>query len=618
MPLTRTQFDALRAKGLTVEQIIRFEKGETPKQSFLQETAEDIKQTGTALKNTLTDTMNRVGQATAAEKAGEQGMARTALQKTGAVAKGLSGAVGDVVTGAVKTVLPKSAEQGIKNTLQSSLQAITPIAKKIDEASGSPVGTWLEKYKALDPKTKRDVDALFGIGNLALDIATAGAGKKAVSAGAGKKAVSAGVDVAVKGAEKTSQVLKSGVTNTAAAIEKLKTPLKAAGQASVELSERVPRAIGRVKESANEAVARSARIKAATPEVANAIKSKLDDRFINTIAEADDSTRRAFKQVVDIAEETPKTVGLKKQPSIVSGELASKQYDLINKQKKSVGAELGEKVKQLSKTERVNMEEGFRELDDVLGSQGIYIRYTKKGPKLDFSGTKYTPAERTKIQELYKLSSEGGYSLSPSSIRAKDQLFSKLQREAAMEGVGRIIIETADGNKSLFNIFRDVFSKNLEAVSPEIKKLNKKYRDLALITEDIEDSILRTPNFNITKTADPAEFAKVNLRRIFGEAQSSPVFEAIADQMDSVARQLGYREASPKQVAEFTQELRKLYPESVPKTGFAGGVSSGVSGAIGSLVEATLKAGTPNITDQRKALRSLIESYLKKTSPKLK
>lgn len=220
MPLTRTQFDALRAKGLTVEQIIRFEKGETPKQSFLQETAEDIKQTGTALKNTLTDTMNRVGQATAAEKAGEQGMARTALQKTGAVAKGLSGAVGDVVTGAVKTVLPKSAEQGIKNTLQSSLQAITPIAKKIDEASGSPVGTWLEKYKALDPKTKRDVDALFGIGNLALDVATAGVGKKGAEV-AGK--------TILKGAEKTGQVLKSG-TNLAGNF------LESAGQQSVKMA----------------------------------------------------------------------------------------------------------------------------------------------------------------------------------------------------------------------------------------------------------------------------------------------------------------------------------------------------------------------------------------------
>lgn len=598
MSLTRTQFDALRAKGLTVEQIVRFENGETPKQSFLQETADDIKQTGTALKNTFTDTMNRVGQATAAEKAGEQGMARTALQKTGAVARGLSGAVGDVVTGAVKTALPKSAEQGVKSALQSSIQAIAPIAKKIDEASGSPVGTWLEKYKTLDPKTKRDVDALFGIGQLALDVASAGVGKKGAEV-AGK--------TILKGAEKTAQgtgqVLKS-------AGEKFTTPMTAIGQTGSEMFQRVPRAIGRVKESANEAALRSTRIKVAQPAVAKAIVSKLDERIINTVGEADNQTRKAFKKVVDIAEETPKTVGIKKQPSIVSGELASNQFDIINKQKQSVGKQLGDKVKELSKTEKVDMSNGFIQLDDTLASQGIQIKYTKKGPKLDFSGTKYTPAERTKIQELYTLSWEGGESLSPSAIHGKDQLFSKLQREANMEGVGKIMVDTPEGTKNLFSVFRDVFSKNLEDVSPEIRDLNKKYRDLSLVIEDIEDSILRTPNFNITKTADPAEFAKVNLRRIFGEAQSSPVFEAIADQMDALARQLGYKDASPKQVAEFAQELRKLYPESVPKAGFSGGISSGIRGALGSAIEATLKAGAPNLKDQRKALIELLDSYL--------
>lgn len=591
--LTREQFDSLRAKGLTVEQIVRFEGGETPKQSLLQQAVSDIKQTGSALKNTFTDTMNKLGQATAAEKSGEQGMARTALQKTGAVAGGLSSAVGDVVIGGAKTLLPKSAEEAVKSGLQKSVSAIAPIAKKIDESMGSPAGTWLEKYKTLDPKTKRDVDALFGIGNLALDIATAGAGKKAGQE-AGK--------VVLKSAEKTAQgqVLKSAKPN----------PTTAFTQTGSELFQRVPRAIGRVKEYANEAALRSTRIKAAEPAVANAIVSKLDERIINTVAEVDDQTRKAFKRVVDIAEETPKTVGVKKQPSVVSGELASNQFDIINKEKQRVGKQLGDKVKELSKTEKVDMSQGFIELDDTLANQGIQIKYTKKGPKLDFSGTKYTPAERTKIQELYTLSWEGGEQLTPSSIHGKDQLFSKLQREANMEGVGKIIVDTPDGSKSLFSVFRDVFSKNLENVSPEIRELNKRYRDLSLVTQDIEDSILKMPNFNITKSADQAEFAKVNLRRIFGEAQSSPAFEAIADQMDALSRQLGYADASPKQVAEFAQELRKLYPESVPKAGFTGGISSGIKGALGSAIEATLKAGTPNLKDQRKALIELLDSYL--------
>lgn len=196
------------------------EKPMPKKESFVREALDDVKQTGSALKNTFTDTMNKVGQATAAEKTGEQGMARTALQKTGAVASGLSSAVGDVVMGGAKVLLPKSAEEAVKSGLQKSVSAIAPIAKKIDESMGSPAGTWLNNYKNLDPKTKRDVDALFGIGNLALDIATAGTGKKAGQE-AGK--------VVLKGLDETGQVLKSG-TNLAGNV------LESAGQQSVKMA----------------------------------------------------------------------------------------------------------------------------------------------------------------------------------------------------------------------------------------------------------------------------------------------------------------------------------------------------------------------------------------------
>jgi len=191
-----------------------------PKEGIVEETVNDVKETGSALKNTLTDTMNKVGQATRAEKAGEQGMARTALQKTGAVASGLSKAVGDVVVGGAKVLLPASTEKAVKSGLEKYIKAIAPIAKKIDESMGSPAGTWLEKYKTLDPKTKRDVDALFGIGNLALDIATAGVGKKAGQE-AGK--------VVLKGLDETGQVLKSGVNNAGKVLE-------SAGQQSVKMA----------------------------------------------------------------------------------------------------------------------------------------------------------------------------------------------------------------------------------------------------------------------------------------------------------------------------------------------------------------------------------------------
>lgn len=607
----------------------------------IKETGRDLMETGSALKDTFTSTNTRIGEAKQAYNQGEQGFARTLGQNVGLAAGGLSRGLGEAFIGAGKAVLPQEAEDAIKSGLTTSIQYIAPIAQKVDEFVGKPVGTFMKNYQNLDPKTKRDVDALFGVASLGVDIATFGAGKAvkegvetgiktgiktgtgiasgvggAVAGGVGKARTAIGQGVSRIGETRLGEGVSRGIS---AVGDRFATPIAATKQVGTELAERVPRAIERVKESSGEAIARGTKIKESVAEVGNAVKAKLDDRIINTIAEVDDATRQAFKRVVDIAEETPKTIGLKKQPSIVSGELAVEQFNTINKQRKTIGEALGEAVSKLSKTTKVNVEDSIRQLNDVLASQGITITKNKAGKLIfDFRSSKFTTAERNKIKELYTLATEGGKNLSPLQIRGKDQLFSKLQREAAMDVIGKIMVETADGNQSLFGIFRDIFSGKLDTLSPAIRGLNKQYRDLTLMIDDVNKSILKTPNFNAIKSADPAEFAKVNLRRIFGEAQSSPVFEAVANQMDALARTLGYKGATPKQVADFAQELRKLYPESIPKAGFTGGISTGVKSALGDLVGGVLKAGAPNLADQRKALKELLDFYLKKTKTPVK
>lgn len=376
------------------------------------------------------------------------------------------------------------------------------------------------------------------------------------------------------------------------------------GQVVSDIAERVPRAISRGKEFIQENAERAKKIKNSTPEVKNAYKANLDERIINTVTEADDVTKQAYKKVVDLFEETPNSISAKTQPSKISGDLASEQFDLISKQKKNIGEQIGAVTDKLSKTRSVDMVDAYQSIDDILTSQGVNPELTKKGVKLNFSGSKFTPAERTKIQQLYDLATEGGDSLSPLQVREKDQLFSKLKRESNFEGIGDLIVSTPEGNKSMFNVMRDIYSSKLDTLSPEIRALNSEYRKLSQITDDIESSIFKIPNFNATKLLDPAESAKVNLRRIFGEAQSSPAFEAVANEMDAISRSLGYENATPKQVAEFTEYLRKLYPEAVPKTGFQGGIKAGISDVI----ETISKAGTPNAKDQRKALIELLNT----------
>jgi len=398
---------------------------------------------------------------------------------------------------------------------------------------------------------------------------------------------------------KTKTAVTSKATDLA---ENLKVPKSAEGvvQAGKDLVERVPRFVGRVKEDVAESALKAEKLKTATPAVREAVKVDLPEKYINTISQADDATKQAYKRVLDIADETPKTVGVKKNPTIVGGELASKQYDLIEKQRKLIGSKIGEQVEALGKSNvKANMGVAFNQIDDVLVQNGIGFG---KGGKLAFAG-KYTPAERARIQELYSLSREAGDTLTAKQVRDMDQLFSKLQRETRMEGIGDLRVNANGEEISMFRMFRDIYSNQLENIAPEIKQLNSQYRNLVTLLDDIEDSIIKTPNFNVTKSTDSAEFAKVNLRRIFGESQSSPAYEAIADEMDAISRKLGYTDAKPKDVASFAQEIRELYPESTPRTGFAGGIRTGIM----DIAEKVLSAGKVDTTDQRKALRALLD-----------
>lgn len=380
--------------------------------------------------------------------------------------------------------------------------------------------------------------------------------------------------------------------------------VQGAKQTVSDFAERVPRFVGRVSEDIQEQALKSERLKTATPAVANAIKVDLPESLVQTVPKANPATKQAFKEVLDIADTPKTTLGQKANPTIVGGNYAVKQYDAIEKQRKTIGKAIGEATKRLPKTSTVDMRPAYDQLDNLLADQGIVKVIDENGFRLDFSKSNLAPKQRQVVKNLYKLATEAGDTLSPFEVHKKDQLFSAIQREARTDQIADVIIELGDGQKTdLFRAFRDVYSNQLDALGPEIKDLNRKYRNVATLIDDIENSIFKTPNFNVTKSTDQAEFAKVNLRRIFGEAQSSPAYEAIADEMDAISRQLGYDGPTPKEVAAFAQEIRQLYPETIPKTGFQGGIKG-----VMDIAQQVMGAGKADTRDQQKALRALVEA----------
>lgn len=395
--------------------------------------------------------------------------------------------------------------------------------------------------------------------------------------------------------------------------------IKGLKQTGEDILQRIPNAKQKATEFATEQAARAERIAAATPEAADAIKKNVPETIINTVKGADQPTLKAYKDIIDLAEEPgkAKTIGVKTNPTKVGGELASQQYDIIDSKKKEVGTAIGDEVAKLSKGKKIDITPSLENSNNVLAHNGIKTVTDDAGKtSLDFTESQFTPAERTKIEQLYNLTTEGGTEATPRQIYNKNKMFGKLKREASFDGIGNIIVDTPDGGKSsLFDVFRDIYMGQLEEISPKILKLNGEYKKFSNLTDAIEGSLLKTPNIDLLKGADQAEFAKVNLRRIFGEAQSSPAYEYIADTMDKVSRGLGYKGATPKEVALFAQEMRKIYPDIIPKTGFTGSIKGILSGPD-SIVSKVSEIGVPDLKDQQAALRKLIESFIKKLPKK--
>lgn len=204
--------------------------------TFGQDFWGDIKETGSALKNTLFGTADKVQGITQMERTGEQGKATGFLKKVGTTLGGISQGVGDILMGAGKAILPQSAEEKVKTGVISGVEKALPILNELDKMVGSPVGTRIEAYKNLPEKDKATIDAFLGTAMFAADIAGFGLGGKAVSGGAraggeileqaGKKTLGAVEDISRGIGEMGEQVIR----DVGSTIKKQTSPMKAIGE----------------------------------------------------------------------------------------------------------------------------------------------------------------------------------------------------------------------------------------------------------------------------------------------------------------------------------------------------------------------------------------------------
>lgn len=159
---------------------------------FVQDLAQDIKQVGTEIKSSVVGGMDTFSDIDQAQESGEQGMLRSLFQKFGTGAGVAGDAISSTIKGGIKALLPQKAEDVIKTGIETVAE---PIVKS------KPVQSIVQFYEGLDEDSKRDVDAVLGIGKLAVSLKGAeGIAKTAQQAGqlaksATQKAISTADDV---------------------------------------------------------------------------------------------------------------------------------------------------------------------------------------------------------------------------------------------------------------------------------------------------------------------------------------------------------------------------------------------------------------------------------------
>lgn len=342
MALSQQEFEKLKAR-LSSSSVV------TPTQSggySLSETIQDIKQTGSNLFNTAKETGKKVISAT---NASGQGQKETMFQVGGALAGGVSQAIGDVFTGGAKVALTQGGEDIIKRGVAGAVKPLTET---------DALKSIMDKYNTLPDRVKRDIDATLGLGSLALDVYGVGLAKKPVT------------DVVKAGKEAITTGLKAGeelTTNLPRATERLITMTKEGITPTISRE----KAIGEVLQGTTQDIKKG-----------TAGLSLIDTKGIKTyqkLNEAIDNKIPELAKVVDneFAQDTTKTLldDLKiVKPTKAGGEVSINYVDNALKQLDELYEKTGDAVAQADIKDLINTAktEGLNklEINDIARTYG--------------------------------------------------------------------------------------------------------------------------------------------------------------------------------------------------------------------------------------------------------
>lgn len=362
-----------------------------PKEGIVKDTVNDVLDVGKGFAADAKKRFDNIDEIRTALNNGDQGHLRSILQTVGQLAGAGADAIGQVVKGAVKVVLPPAAEKAVKDV-------VGQFGKKVAEDPG--VQSIMSWYSELPEASKRDIDAVGGVVNL-------------VSNFVGGEVASKGGSLAAEAASKGINVARTAAED--AAITAAKGVQKATGSVGDTILAPVTKAIDAVT----------------GPDVADAVKVSLNpekalkgtgqDILVSVKQTTKDGEKLTLKKLSELTPEekvavqadtaknlddfTKQAELFKKDRSVPEGspvEIVGKRTDqaleVADSQRKSVGAEMG-------KIEEKYLANPLPVQDDTLKTFSDVIK-NFENPKYGVS-TQDAPLVRKLVQDFDALEKGG-------------------------------------------------------------------------------------------------------------------------------------------------------------------------------------------------------------------
>lgn len=179
----------------------------TKKPGFFQDAAQDVKETGSAVKQSVANAF--IGMGAAGDRYVNQDVQNTGGKTTnplsaltqmfGAGAKGVSDVLGDLTVGAGKVALPQRTEEAIGRGVQRTVATARDVAEPVTRPLGAAYG----RFADANPEAAENIKAGGQTALLGLDIATAGVGGRGV--GVASRALKEGAEATLETAGRAAR-----------------------------------------------------------------------------------------------------------------------------------------------------------------------------------------------------------------------------------------------------------------------------------------------------------------------------------------------------------------------------------------------------------------------------